>query len=98
MVNPNAENHKEILCEKYFVLCISPIESVKSAAILYYYDVFENMENYNVLREKYGYTNREFHQQEMQMGKGKQQADLLKQNEELKNLIHTVVNINNFVV
>ena len=32
------------------------------------------------------------------MGKGKQQADLLKQNEELKNLIHTVVNINNFVV
>ena len=91
MINPYAQDHKEILCEKYFVLCVSPIESIKSSAVLYYYDVFQNIENYNVLREKYGYTNWEFHQQEMQMGKGKRQADLMSENDRVRGLLNQLL-------
>lgn len=78
LINSAAQGEKEIICEKYFSLCISPIQAVQSAAILYYYDVFEKTENYNELLKHYGYTNKMFYQQEIQMGKGKFQLDLLK--------------------
>lgn len=79
LMNPDAWNEKELLCEKFFVLCISPVMATQSAAVLYYYDVFENLENYKVLCEKYGYCNKIFFQQEMLMGKGKYQLNLLQE-------------------
>lgn len=70
MVNPYAGTHEEIMCEKYFILCISPLETVQGAAINYYYDVFGDIKLYGILQEKYGYSNREFHQIEMKIGMG----------------------------
>ncbi len=94
MMNPDASSDEEILCEKYFVLCISPVMPVQSAAALYYYDVFENAENYKVLCEKYAYHNREFHQQEMKSGKGKFQVELFEQNNELRGILQKVAEKN----
>lgn len=94
MMNPDASSDEEILCEKYFVLCISPVMPIQSAAALYYYDVFENAEKYNVLCEKYAYHNREFYQQEMQIGKGKFQVELFEQNNELRGILQKVAEKN----
>lgn len=71
MVNPKAISHKEILCEKYFVLCISPLLEVRNAAISYYYDIFSDEGVYMVLKDKYGYCNKDFHKQDVHMGYGK---------------------------
>lgn len=71
MVNPDAMSHEEILCEKYFVLCISPLLQVQNASINYYYDVFRDENAYKVLNDKYGYFNKFFHEQVLQIGYGK---------------------------
>lgn len=98
MINPAAESREEIACEKYFVLCQSPISPVQSAAVLYYYDVFENADNYKVLQEKYAYSNREFYQAEMQMGKGKLLVHLMDENNELKKLLRQIIDASNVQV
>ena len=69
MVNPNANSHIEILCEKYFVLCTSSLLGVQMAAINYYYDVFQNMKNY---------TNKLFHEIDTKIGNG---AEIIKERE-----------------
>ena len=91
MMNPDAKSTEEIICEKYFVMCISPLEAVQSAAVLYYYDLFENKENYLVLQQKYKYSNREFYIKEMKIGKGKKQIDLMKENAEWKRMINQLM-------
>ena len=78
MVNPNANSHIEILCEKYFVLCTSSLLGVQMAAINYYYDVFQNMENYEILKQKYAYTNKLFHEIDTKIGNG---AEIIKERE-----------------
>lgn len=87
LMNPCAESHQEIMCEKYFVLCISPVIPVQSAAVLYYYDVFEDISLYDFLCNNYKYTNKEFFQKEVAMGKGKVQIDLLHENDSLTNIV-----------
>lgn len=79
LINPKAASREEIICEKFFVLCMSPVMAIQSAAALYFYDVFENPDYYKVLCEKYGYTNKMFYEQEMQIGKGRYQLELLKE-------------------
>lgn len=91
MINPNVKSEEEIVCEKYFAMCISPLEAVQSASVLYYYDVFENKDNYQALQEKYQYGNREFYIKEMQIGKGKKQVDLMKENDELIKLMNQLL-------
>ena len=78
MVNPNANSHIEILCEKYFVLCTSSLLGVQMAAINYYYDVFQNMKNYEILKQKYAYTNKLFHEIDTKIGNG---AEIIKERE-----------------
>lgn len=79
-INPRATSKEELICEKFFILCISPVMATQSAAVLYFYDVFENPDYYNVLCKKYGYTDKMFYDQEMQIGKGKYQLNLLQEN------------------
>lgn len=79
-INPRAVSKEELICEKFFILCISPVMATQSAAVLYFYDVFENPDYYNVLCKKYGYTDKMFYDQEMQIGKGKYQLNLLQEN------------------
>lgn len=84
LINPNAESKEELVCEKFFILCISPVMAIQSSAVLFFYDVFQNPEYYRVLTEKYGYTAKMFYEQEMMIGKGKYQLDLLKENSVLR--------------
>lgn len=95
MINPDAKSKEEVACEKYFVLCQSPITPVQSAAVLYYYDVFECVENYSVLQEQYAYSNREFYRAEMQMGKGRLLVDLMNENNELRKLLRQIIDASN---
>lgn len=83
LINPDAESKEELLCEKFFILCISPVMATQSAAVLFFYDIFENPKYYQVLTEKYGYTAKMFYEQEMMMGKGKYQLELLQENSRL---------------
>lgn len=80
LMNPDAKGKEELLCEKFFILCISPVMATQSAAILFFYDIFENPKYYQVLTDKYGYTVKMFYDQEMMIGKGKYQLELLEQN------------------
>lgn len=70
MVDPNANLHEEILCEKFFALCTSTMIGTQMAALNYFYDVFQAGKNYEVLKSKYGYTNKMFHEIDTKIGYG----------------------------
>jgi hypothetical protein len=68
MRNPNASTYEEIMCEKYFVLHKSRLCGVQSAATAFYYDVFTDISLYRVLKDVYGYSNKDFNKTNMDTG------------------------------
>lgn len=60
LIDKNAEGRIEIMCEKFFVLLQAKIEYCKLAAFFYFYENYAEMQE--VLFERYGFTNKDFHQ------------------------------------
>ena len=89
MINPQVETHEEILCEKFFVLCMSPIMGVQNAALTFYYDVFADRGLYHVLEEKYGYTNKMFHEFDVQNGFGTKMIEAYTLQEQMVSLLRS---------
>mgnify|MGYP004587936485 CR=1 FL=1 len=77
LIDPKAKDEDDIACEKFFALCMSPVLGTQSAASLYYYDIFSNPDKYKKLCDKYGYNNKIFYEQEMEIGKGKYRLKVL---------------------
>lgn len=93
MINPQAESQEEILCEKFFVMYRSPIPGIQTAAIKFYYDVFEDERAYQVLKEKYGYYNKDFHRTDVQIGYGKELKNTYMLRQKLLELLASAENL-----
>jgi hypothetical protein len=90
MKNPNASTHEEILCEKYFAMCKSPVYGIQDAAVGFYYDVFSDMSLYRVLNEKYGYTNKDFYEINVKTGLMSITTTAYNEFENIKKYVNTI--------
>lgn len=71
MINPNARSHDEIVCEKYFILSMSPILGIQQAASTYFYDNINTLYYKNFIEEHYGFYSRHFHKTQEGIGLNK---------------------------
>jgi len=78
LINKDAETCEELACEKYFLMIRSQMLGVQTAAIYYYFDVFSDYRYYQVMRECYGYGNKEFFSDSLKIGFGAKIKELLK--------------------
>lgn len=85
-----ASSHEQILCEKYFVLASSPILGVAQASIYFYYEVFRDIEVYQVLMNNYGFYNKDFYSKELQIGFPKLICDVDKTNKKILGLMDDI--------
>lgn len=59
LIDENAHNKVDIMCEKFFLLLQAKVEYCKMAAFFYFYDNYAEMKD--VLETKYQFTNKDFH-------------------------------------
>lgn len=64
----DAVTEEEIQCEKFFILGASPVKGIAQAALYYYLDVMKDTKVYQIMKEKYGFSNKMFYEWQFQVG------------------------------